>query len=269
MTASRKLIVSKNDDHHHTKVGPEAAIVATPTDSHPKTLFDLSGNICNESQDLVDMPDNEHGASKLYSDDDGQTTSAAFMTSSAALIQQTMNTLYRPLSSASQQVEIEFGLNGEIAFFGHKTQLKHAVSENFVAIRRVQTIHLDVHIGSFHMGSVHNPLGFCNVQDALFAVLGYNLAPGHMLQSLQVTMSDSRQPDPFVYVSEASESEQECSPLEEVRREMADVQPAQGNISRGHAIAFLTDPLRSIRMSGNEHQQGYFKLLFMGSDVRP
>lgn len=247
-----------------SQVAPAASseCIVTPIDKDRKTFFDLPGEIRNQiyCELLPDVPNPAAASALRLARHGGQKTSTTFMATCKAVYQEASSLLYRFLSTTEDAIEIEIAPSGFVRFLGPGIDLADAHAAKFAAIKRVKKLHLCV---STRSQCDHKAL--CDVQDAMFIVLGTNLRDNHVLQSLDVRFYTPGENDGFVGMFSLSYADRIYP--QTVMREFTDVRP--GDVSRAHVAAFLSDPLRTIRGVKDGKKKGKFTLDFIGKGGRP
>ena len=212
------------------------------------SFLDLPGELRNQIYHLV-LPDQIDSYSPLRKD--GTKASTNFMATCRQVYEEAVDILY-----ADGEFDLSVTSSGDVRFVNSKIDFSNINKTSFSGLNRVKVLNLRI--------SANEGITICNVQDALFAVLGH-LRPNHKLHALNVVISvETRRDDQWTMFS-SNYAERMYSV--DVMREFRDIKP--GDLSRAHLTAFLTDPLRTIRGLRNGNRQGKFTLNFTGKGGRP
>lgn len=209
-------------------------------------------------------------------------SSTAFMASCRQIHEEAASLLY-----AKKEFVINVNKNGVLGWkepiaAGHKL-----LTRNLSALNQASILTVEVGV------ALDEPYGVCHVQHALFELLAH-FRPGHMLQRLNFEINTrliqgmGHRPEKYVVKEcdghlvrrfireygmdlESLQKEDEEEAGEDARmysgKELDRISP--GDVSEHHLVAFLTEPLRTIRNLGDAIDKGVLRVEFNGYTRRP
>ena len=239
------------------KDSTQPSIASKSANSDKASFLDLPGELRNEVYGLL-LPDVDLGWSYLPRSlrKDGEKTSTTFMASCKQVHAEAASILY-----GREVFYVDIDHEGEVTFLNQHIEFANLHTADFSAVNQMKR--LRIHIKGLEGRNV------CDVQDVLFYFLDH-LRPSHKLAALDVSLivelHDPHQCEDY-WQESYREAYQIAGNEENLLREFVCIRP--GDISRLHLAAFLTDPLRTLRLRNDCGEKTGFELDFIASEVMP